>query len=275
MPKELPDPSVSYTPHVAVLTDEEVPKKYQKPIENLVDEYFRYCNNGEYENAYNLITDECKKEYYPTLESFTAYVNHVFEGKKKKYTLQSYSIIDNIYVYDIKITDDFMANGTSDGYYYYEEKLILKEENGTIKLSIGEFISKENPNSSFEDDYMKVEVLEKVVDYETEKYKVKITNKSDNKYIIISDRTQSNEIQLNLGSRKDDPENTIMSLTVPPSGFRVQEIEFQKFYDDNNKSQGLYFGAVRILNHYDYAKGTTEEDLNTAVKLYSIEIPLN
>ena len=179
MPEKLPEPSISFKPHVAVVTDQEVPKKYQKPIENLVDTYFNYCNNGEYENAYNLITDECKKAYYPTLEEFTAYVNHVFEGKKKIYTLQSYSIVDNIYVYNIKILDDILANGTSDGYYFYEEKLILKEENGQMRLSIGEFINQDKPNIAVEDEYMKIEIVERTVDYDTETYRIKVTNKLD------------------------------------------------------------------------------------------------
>lgn len=274
MPKKLPSPSISYKPHVTVLTDKEVPKKYQKPIENLVDTYFNYCNNGEYENAYNLITDDCKKACYPTLEQFTGYVNHVFEGKKKIYSLQSYSIVNNIYVYQIKILDDFLATGTSEGYYYYEEKLILKEENGEMKLSIGEFISQDQPHIAVEDEYMKVEIFDRTVDYETETYRIKVTNKSDSNYIVIADGDQNNEVQLNLGSRKDNPSKVVDSFIVKPNSFRFETITFNKFYDDGNTSQGIYFGAVRILNNYDYSVGTTQEVLDSALKLYAMEIPL-
>lgn len=78
-PKQLPAPSTTYTPHVSVLDDEkEVPEKYQKPIENTIDTYFNYCNNGEYEKAYNMITKECREKNYPTLEQFTGYINEVF-----------------------------------------------------------------------------------------------------------------------------------------------------------------------------------------------------
>ena len=275
MPEELPAPSITFTPHTAVITEDEVPKKYQEPIENLVDKYFNYCNNKEYENAYNLITNECKQANYPTLEIFKTYVDRVFEGKKKKYTLQSYSIVDNVYVYDIKITDDFMANGTSDGYYYYQEKLILKEENGEIKLSIGQFINKENPNISVEDEYMKVEILEKTVDYDKETYRIKVTNKTDDKYIIIADGKQSNEVLLNLGTRKDEPTQVITSLIVNPGSFRFETITFEKYYDNDLKSQGIYFGAVRILSSYNHKEGTTQENLDNAIKLYSTEVPLN
>ena len=265
---------ITYNPHISVINDEKVPEKYVEPIVNLIDQYFNYCNNGEYENAYNLVTDECKKAYYPNLESFTAYVNHVFEGKKKIYNIQSYSIVDNTYVYSIRILDDILANGTTDGYYYYEEKLILTEQNGQMRLSIGGFISQDNPKISVEDDYMKVEIIDKVVDYETETYKIVVTNKSDDKYIVIADGTQSNEVRLNLGTRQDSPENMQTSFIVRPGSFDIQEITFQKYYDNDKTSQGIIFGAVRVLNDYNYADRTTQDNLDSAVKLYSLEIPL-
>ena len=264
--------TISFKPHESIVNNQEVPEKEQKQIENIVDKYFNFCNNKQYEEAYNLITSDCRKAYYPTLESFKSYVDYVFEGKKKIYSLQSYSVVDNTYIYQIKILDDFMANGTSDGYYYYEEKLVLKEENGEMKLSIGEFVNQDNPNISVEDDYMKIEILERLVDYEKETYKIKVTNKTDDKYIVIADGTQSNEVKLNLGTRKDDPDKPV-TITVRPGAFRVQEITFTNFYDNGKTSQGIYFGSVRILNSYDHSVGTTQENLDTAVKLYSIEIP--
>jgi hypothetical protein len=275
MPKDLPAPSITFNPHVAVITDTEVPKKYREPIENLVDTYFNYCNNGEYEKAYELISAECKQADYPTLDLFKQYVDYVFQGKKKVYTLQSYSVVNNVYVYDIKITDDFLANGTSDGYYYYDEKLVLIEENDEFKFSIGQFISKDNPNIVVEDDYMKLEIVDRTVEYETETYRIKVTNKTDDKYIILADGTQSNEIKLNLGVREDDPDEYIDSFIVNPGSFRFEEITFTKFYDNDLTSKGIIFGAVRILNNYDYKVGTTQENIDNAVKLYSVEIPLN
>lgn len=274
MPEKIPEPTTTYTPHVSVITDEEVPEKYQQEIVNIVDEYFNYCNNGEYEKAYNCITQECKNAYYPTLEGFTGYVNAVFEGKKKIYNIQSYSIVDNKYIYSIRILDDILANGTTDGYYYYEEKFVLTEENGKMKLSIGEFVSQEDPNISVEDDYMVVEIIDKVVDYETETYKIVVTNKTDDKYIVIADGSQNNEVLLNLGSREDKPDEVLNYFVIKPGGFRVQEITFSKFYDNGLTSRGLKFGAVRVLNSYSYETKTTQEDLDSAVKLYSIEIPL-
>lgn len=272
MPEKIEPPSISYTPHVTVLTEEEVPEKYQEPIENLVDTYFNYCNNKEYENAYNLITDECKKNVYPTLEQFIGYIDHVFEGKNKIYNIQSYSITDNKYVYNLRILDDILANGTTDGYYYYEEKIILIEENGEMKLSIGEFIEQVEPNITVEDDYLEIKIVNKVVDYETETYTVEFRNKTD-KYIVIADNSQNNEVVLNLGGETRKPQNlNYGNVIIFPNSSKTATFIFNEYYDNGKTAESLMFGAIRVLNEYDALEGTTQENLDNAVKLYGLNL---
>lgn len=269
-------PSTSYTPHVAVYKEDAVvPEKYQNAIENLIDKYFNYCNEGKYEEAYNLITPECRKKLYPTLEQFKGYVDYVFQGKKKIYNIQNLSMVDNKYIYNIRILDDILANGTTDGYYYYEEKFVLIEDNGEMKLSIGEYIGDEELNIKAEDDNMIFEILSKSVDYETETYTIKITNKTD-KYIVISDNTENNEIVLDLGEqtrRATDME--FLSIYVKPNSTTVQTIKFNKYYDNGLTAQKLILSNVRILNSYNSSVGTTQSDLDNAVKIYGYEINLN
>lgn len=274
MPEKISAPSTTYTPHVTVLNSEEVPEKYQEPIQNLVDTYFNYCNNKEYEKAYNLITEDCRKKMYPTLEQFTGYVNEVFEGKQKIYNIQSYSIVDNKYIYNIRILDDILANGTTDGYYYYEEKLILIEENGEMKLSIGEYIGEENPEVSIEDDYMEIKIVNKTVEYDTETYTIQFRNKTD-KCIVILDNKQNNEVVLDLGGKSRQPINFAGSrIVLYPNTTTTKEIVFSKYYDDGSTAQKIKFGAIRVLTNYNDQVGTTQEDLDNAVKLYGLEVEL-
>ena len=277
-PVKLPDPSTTYTPHTSVINlddgEEKTPEEYEEKIESLVDKYFNYCNNGEYENAYNLITKECREKLYPTLEQFKSYVDFVFEGKKKIYNIQNYSIYENKYIYSIRILDDILANGTTDGYSYYEEKLVLIEENGEFKLSIGEYIGDENPNIYVEDENMIVEITNKSVDYETETYTIKVTNKTD-KYIVIADNTQDDEILLDVSGQARHPINTIIvRFFARPNSTATYDIKFNKFYDNGLTSNKIVLGAIRILEDYDYMQGTTQENLDNAVRLYGININL-
>ena len=269
-------PITTYTPYVPVMDNgqQEVPKEYQEPIESLIDQYFNYCNNGQYEQAYNLITEDCRKKNYPTLEEFKAYIDEVFEGKKKIYNIQSYSIVDNKYIFNIRILDDILANGTTDGYYYYEEKFVLIEENGEIKLSIAEYIGDEEQQIIVEDDNLKIEVVNKSIDYETETYTLQITNKTD-KYIVLSDNYEANEISLYVNGMERNPKNLqVAFVSIPPNAKRTQNLQFTKYYDETAKDEKITFNNVRIFEQYDWAVGTTQENLDNAIDIYSFEIPL-
>lgn len=274
-PEKVQQPITTFTPHTSVVdSNKSTPEKYVKPIENLVETYFNYCNNGEYEKAYKLLTKDCRNANYPTLDSFKGYVDAIFEGKKKIYTIQCYSIVDNKYVYKLTILDDILATGTTDGYYTYETKIVLIEENGEIKLSIEEYIGEENPNIIVEDDYMIVKILNKTVEYETETYTIEVTNKTDN-YIVLSDNYQANEILLDFGESTRNPNNMMIArFFVMPNSSMTQEVSFNKFYDTKYDAKNIILGYIRVLKEYDYVKGTTQENLDAAVKLYGLEIPL-
>ncbi len=272
LPKPIEVPSTTYTPHVSVLQEKEVPEKYREPITNLIDTYFNYCNNKEYEKAYNLITEDCRKKLYPTLDQFTAYIDHIFEGKKKIYNIQSYSIVDNKYVYTMRILDDILANGTTDGYYYYEEKYILTEENGEMKLAIGNYIGDEQIDISVEDDNLEIKVLEKNIEYDKETYTVRFRNKTD-KTIVILDNHQNNEVVLDLGNQTRKLANHANSkIVLQPNTTSTETFVFNKYYDNGLTSQKLIFGAIRILESYDAKVGTTQEVLDNAIKLYALEV---
>lgn len=272
-PEKLPEPSTTYKPHVSVVDEkQEVPEKYQQPIENLIEKYMNYCNNKEYENAYKMITKECRDKNYPTLEQFKLYVDHVFEGKKKIYNIQSYSIVDNKYIYQIRILDDILANGTNDGYYYYEEKFVIVNDGGELKLSIAEYVEDENPNIVAEDNNMKVEIINISKDYETETYTIKVTNKTD-KYIVLADNSYANEIMLDLGEDTRKPTNNDLEyFFVIPNSVSTHEFEFNKYYDSSLTAKRIIFSNVRVLKDYDWQKRTTQENVDNAVELYAFQV---
>ena len=273
-PKQEDTPKTTYTPQKYVMNNnKEVDEKVHEKVEDIIEEYFNYCNSGDYESAYNLITEDCKKNNYPTLESFKGYINEVFEGKKKIYNIQSYSNVDNKYIYNVRILDDILANGTTDGYYYYEEKFVLTDENGEMKLSIAEYVEEKEPNIIVEDEYIRIKILKKVTDYSSETYTVQVDNKTDN-YIVLYDGTQANEIKMNYNGTERAIQNNIANMVIRPNSFTVRELNFRNYYDDGQKATNLKFGAVRVLKSYDVSKGTTQEDLDSAIKLYSIEVPV-
>ena len=85
-------------------TGEKVPEKLKEPINTTIDTYFNYCNNKQYNEAYAMVSDECKEVYFPKIEAFKEYIDIVF-NEKKIYYLQNFSNYNGMYIYRMRIME--------------------------------------------------------------------------------------------------------------------------------------------------------------------------
>ena len=71
-----------------------------------IKQFIEYCNEGEYELAYNMLSEECKKEVYPSLERFkTVYVDRIFTIKRM-HTLKNWYSSRDYDTYFVRYTED-------------------------------------------------------------------------------------------------------------------------------------------------------------------------
>ena len=264
----------TYNEHQAIMdTGETVPQRLEQPINETIDTYFNYCNNKQYEEAYQMVSDDCKRIYFPTLEDFKKYVDIVFD-ENKIYYLQNFSNYNGTYIYRMRIMEDLMATGLTnkDNLYFYEEKIALKEEDDKISLSLRQYITSEDIEEIYEDDYVKITVKSKDVFYEQEIYNIEVKNKTS-KTVVLADTQESNEIILQVGSEMRGTDVDNLYVVIYPEETQEYSLAFTKFYDEENLPAGLIFNAVRILNQYSGFEELKDYELNTAEALYSIEIP--
>ena len=264
----------TYNEHQAIMdTGETVPERLEQPINETIDTYFNYCNNKQYEEAYQMVSDDCKRIYFPTLEDFKEYVDIVFD-ENKIYYLQNFSNYNGTYIYRMRIMEDLMATGLTnkDNLYFYEEKIALKEEDDKISLSLRQYITSENIEEIYEDDYVKITIKSKDVFYEQEIYNIEVKNKTS-KTVVLADTQESNEIILQVGSEMRGTDVDNLYVVIYPEETQEYSLAFTKFYDEENLPAGLIFNAVRILNQYSGFEELKDYEINTAEALYSIEIP--
>ena len=262
----------TYNPDSPIIDDGgSVPTRYRENINQTVEEYFNYCNSKNYEQAYNILTDQCKEYLYDNeLSLFQEYVDSIFT-QNKIYNLQNYSNIDGIYVYDLIILDDIESTGTTEGYEPYKEKIALRKEGNEFKISNQGYIESKTYNKFAEDENLKVTIKSKDVSYRREGYNVTITNKTD-KYLVLVDNTLSTEITLNLGDQKRGTVNYAnASLVLNPGETRNEVFIFDKFYDDQKDPTEICIEDVRILDEYEE---TNEDTAGTASRMYSYTIKL-
>lgn len=275
-----PEPEIedTYEPHVSVIdSSQKVPEKYQTNIEDLIEEYVNYCNNNDFDKAYNMLSKDCKEYAYPTYEDFIDHLKIVMYTPKK-YSIQNYSNLDDMYIYSISYTDDFLATGlTNTEYSYTEEKMAFKEnEDGQLEMSVGNFIKHENINLSTENEYLKIDVKDRIVNYATEEYTVRFTNRT-NYDIVISDYVEENEITLSLSNEVRGAEQH-EDIVLGSNETKDVKIVFSKYVDDNDSSNFINFNNIRVLEDYygEFSENTVIEDkIINAIAKFSMNVAVN
>ncbi|MCI8965100.1 MAG: hypothetical protein HFJ43_01895 [Clostridia bacterium] len=267
--------NTSYTPNKSVIDNaNSVPKKDHIKISNILDTYFNYCNNSEYDNAFKMLSNSCKeKAFNNDINKFVEYVKSIYTAKKR-YSIQNYSNYENKYIYTMKIFNDIITTGlTGEEYSYYEEKVIMTKENDEIKLNVGDFIDKVDLKRVVEDDYSKIRILSKAIFYDHEEYNIKITNKTD--YIMVmSSVYESEEILLDLGNIRRQMTNSNLEIALNPGETKEFTIKFQKYADEEEDAQAIILNKIRILKAYSGKEESSEKEKANAIKLYSLTIPL-
>lgn len=274
--KPIEMPKTTYEPHTSVMdTDSEVPKKLQTPIEQTIDKYINYCNQKDYENAYNMLSEGCKKEMFPDINDFKSYIDGIF-NTKKIYNIQNYSNKDDTYIYTVRILDDVLATGLTgeQDLMYFEEKVVFQEIDGELTFAIREYIQKQPVENVYEDDNLKISVKNVITKYETEIYELEISNKTQYT-IVLADYIETNEILLDIGAENRSQVRNDTDKIILPAGARgIYNVEFVRFFDEEVESNSIIFNKVRIFDIYLGKPETLEQDLENAIDLYSFEILL-
>ena len=201
---------------------------------------------------------------------------------KRNYTIQDYSNVKagnrKVYIYEIKYTEDLLATGlTGSEYMYTSEKIAFYEdEEGNLKMSIGNYIYETPIQSIVENEYLKVDVISKKVGYDEESYEVKFTNRSEYT-VVIADGKGNSEANLQLNNEtRNRIENK--SIVLAPGGTSRQIMSFQKFVDDGEISKGLIFGSIRVMENYSGTENIPEEiiqnEIDNALAKFSITVSI-
>lgn len=270
-------PTTTYTPNVPVLENgKEVPKKISNAFEEFIDKYIGYCNNRNYVSAYNLVSEDCKKNYFGN--NYDSYVNYVKQkfNTTKRYAIQSYSNYDDKYIYSVKIFDDYLATGlTGQSYKYQEEKMTISyNDKKELVVSVGNYMDSKKLQYMASNNYLRAEVTEVMEKYSFVVYNLKLTNRS-NYWIIIKDGNAGGaEVGLMMNSevRPDLDDNSII---LEPGGAIETSVSFDKFYDSDEEPRGIVLDAVRIMENYTVDSDdekVIQSEIENAVDKFSMTI---
>ena len=228
--------------------------KLEKDI-TIIDSFLKLCNNKEFNEAYELLSDECKETLFNTYDNFkSAYCDKIFNSYKT-YTTENWS--GN--TYKVRITEDPLATGNTSKDMSIQEYITIVDNNGEYKLNINNYIGRKKINAQKTQNGITINVIssDTFVDYEI--YNIQVKNNTKNTIYLDNGKDTSTIYIIDSNGIKYEAasgELIFSTLKVPAHSTINYKIKYNNSYRTNRKISQLVFEKL-ILNYDEYIKDTS------------------
>lgn len=232
-----------------------VKKSDDRNVKETMDRFVDYCNNSNLEEAYEILTQDCKDKLYPTIEDFKQnYIDIVF-NTEKSYTMQAWEKEYDKLVYSITYMEDILTTGKQ-GKKIQEYYTFVNQADGAYKLNINNYIySQRYENLQTEQNNIDIKILSKDVYKEYVIYEFQVFNNTENTILLNGDKSRSKIYLLDddkvtyssLQSEFDKDEEIILNS----GNNRKFRVKFNKVYNTNVVVKKLVLNDI-ILNYDEY-----------------------
>ena len=229
-----------YQPETSLVTGKSISKKTYEKQSTIIDNFIEDCNEGKVEEAYSLLSADCKNILYPSLESFkNNYYNKVFT-EKRNYSIENWA--GN--TYRVNMTHDLLATGKSNDGIVTQDYFTIVDDS---KLNINQFIGLDELNKEKKDEHLEVKVIkrEKYMDYEI--YEIYVKNIT-NKEIVLDNLRDDDTIYLTDGEdmKHIAYANELNSslLTISPQMSTTLRLKFANPHIQGRKIKTLTFSNM-------------------------------
>lgn len=240
------------------------PKEYNF-VNNVIDQFILFCQSEEYEKAYDMISEDCKKNIFPNIDEFKRYAMTNFPKQALHETI-FYSRAEGVSIYQVKVFNDFLKSGlTREKLTYIDLKMSMVNENGKKKLNVAGYMGSEKLASVFENQYIKVDIVERRKFYSTEIYNIKIKNRTEYDLIIeTEDGSRGIFLDVGIEQRKDKNNDDILRLGAYAT--KTFYPIFSKFVDSKESSKNINIPNIKFVKNVDGKKEVVTE--------FSVNLPI-
>ena len=262
----------TYHPEETIIAGQNVSTKKQETNEEVINKFITFCNNSQINEAYNLLTEECKENVFDnSIERFkNEYIEKNFTSEKK-YSMQSWMNSLDATTYKISFYEDMLATGKT-GEITIQYYTVVNQE-GTEKLNINGYVGRTQINQEKTVNNITLTILYKDVYMDYVTYRIKAQNNTNNTILLDSKEnsksvyiTGNNEVTYRAFMYEIDD----VFLTIKPRIYRNFDIKFNKIYSPNIPEEKITFSDI-INNVEEYKK---LEDKQLYVDRTKIDIEL-
>lgn len=229
--------------------------KLEKEV-NIIEQFLNLCNNKNFEEAYALLSEECKQNVFNSYETFKrVYCDKIFTSKKT-YTMENWAGS----TYKVRIAEDILATGqTSTNGTAIQDFITIVTKDGENRLNINNYIGKTEFEASNTENDITIKVLEKDTYKDYEIYNIEVINNSEKTiYLDDGEDTSTLYIEDSKGVKYEATNNELIYSTLKVNkGQTIKySIKFTNTYSSNRKISSLVFNKI-ILDYDEYIKNTS------------------
>jgi len=248
----------SYKPTETIIQGASVKKEQYEKDNNIINKFLEYCNNKDISKAYELLSMDCKKELYPTIEDFKKYYYETIFDKERTYNLQAWISDKKYTVYKIRYTNNMLSTGLYNEDDVYQDYITLNKKSNKEEIFIGNLVYCEELNIITKTKEIEAIVIKKKVYVSDEEYEIKIKNNTDK--IILMDTLQNNKnIRLLTNDKTEYGAYTnsifMKDLLVEPWQTGTISIKFKKNLSSDKKSKVIQFSNI-IKDYITYKENS-------------------
>lgn len=174
-----------YDTNYSVISSQSLDTQTSNKVTDIIKNFINYCNNGNFEEAYNMLSSDCKNVLYPTLEDFKNNYCAINFDKRKTYNLQSWITYDNRYTYMVELAEDILSTGKVSNLKKQDYYTVI-EENGSYYLNISGFIEKNIINKSNKAHSLQIIVESEEVFIDYLNLNITVSNQTRNNILLDS-----------------------------------------------------------------------------------------
>lgn len=244
-----------------------VNKEERNEIQGTLEKFIQHVTSGQIEQAYELLTEKCKKIEYPSIESFEK--NYCHDLEQKTYDFQSWSSTRDLYIYQVRYYNDMLSSGIDTTKRYLQDYITVQKIGEQYKLNINSFINSETIMKEYEKNQIKFKIhsVETYLDYEI--YEIEVTN-NRLKQIILDTREKDNSVYVKNNDGLNIEallyENREDEFQVQPDETKKIRIKFNNTYNGNKKIVAVGFSDI-VIDKDLYANNSEQGKMEIEIKV--------
>lgn len=202
--------------------------------ESIINQFVKLCNENKLNEAYDIISQDCKEVLYPTINDFkNNYYNKIFNMPR------SARVENSMYegeIYKVTYMTDLLSNGGYSDETTFEDYIYVTREDDEPKISLNKFIYIQDINKTASSNEISINILKKRVFIDYEEYQIQISNNTNNEIYITPDERKIyllDENDIEYTSNIDEFQTN--ATLIKPNESKIFDLTFYKGWRFNQK----------------------------------------